>query len=206
MRTEDETNSGVDGESAVADRESTRVNGQVTGVVAFARWLLEFALMVLVAFGVAFAVRAWVVQPYVVPTSSMSPTIEVGDHILANKYVYLTAEPAVGDIIVVDDPTGEVDTLVKRVVAVAGQTIELVDGRVVVDGVPLDEPYAHGLPSDPLAGGVTLPYTVPEGEVWLMGDNRTNSKDSRAFGAVPVNTVHGRVFAIYWPVDRIGSF
>lgn len=190
-------------------REKEQVRREKTGedergsFVAVMQWLFEFALMLVVAFGLAYAVRTWLIQPYQVPTSSMTPTIEVGDHILANKLVYLTSEPQVGDIVVVDDPTGEVDTLVKRVIAVGGQTVDLEDGHVVVDGEIRDEPYTHGLPSEPQV--VEMPYTVPEGEVWLMGDNRTNSKDSRTFGSVPVESVRGKAVAVYWPLSRIGS-
>jgi len=97
--------------------------------------------------------------------------------VLVNKFVYRFREPEPGDIVVFDDPTGETPALIKRVVAVPGQTIDIRDGIVMVDGVVLDEPYVYSKATDP--GGVGLPYTVGPGEVWLMGDNRPNSKDSR---------------------------
>lgn len=171
--------------------------------VSFARWLAELAIMVALAFLLASGIRTFVVQPYVVPTGSMIPTIEIQDRIIANKFIYRFDEPEAGDIVVLDDPTGNVDTLVKRVIATGGQTVDLQEGRVVVDGVVLDEPYTHGLPSDPMSQ--MMPYVVPEGSVWLMGDNRTNSADSRVFGAVPLSDIRGKAFVCYWPIDRIGG-
>ena len=170
--------------------------------VSFARWLGELVLMVALAFLLAGAIRTWVVQPYVLPTGSMIPTIELQDRVIANKFIYRFTEPKRGDIVVLDDPTGSVDTLIKRVIAVGGETVDLINGAVVVDGVVLDEPYTHGLPSEPMVQ--QMPYTVPEGSVWLMGDYRTNSADSRVFGAVPLSEVRGRAIFRFWPVDRIG--
>lgn len=166
------------------------------------RWLGELVLMVALAFVLATGIRTFIVQPYVVPTGSMIPTIEIGDRVIANKFVYRFEQPKPGDIVVLDDPTGSVPTLIKRVIAVGGQTVDLVDGKVVVDGVPLDEPYTHGLPSEPQT--VALPYTVPAGSVWVMGDYRTNSQDSRYFGAVPLKEVRGKAVFRFWPPDRIG--
>ncbi len=171
--------------------------------VSFGRWLAELAVMVALAFLLASGIRAFVVQPYVVPTGSMIPTIEIQDRIIANKFIYRFGEPEVKDIVVLDDPTGNVDTLVKRVIAVGGQTVDLEDGMVVVDGVVLDEPYTYGQRSEPMVQ--PMPYVVPEGSVWLMGDNRTNSADSRVFGAVPLSDIRGKAFLCYWPIDRIGE-
>ena len=89
-----------------------------------------------------------------------------------------------------------------------GQTVDLIEGVVYVDGVALDEPYTQGEPTAPLktASGVDIlyPYTVPEGEIWVMGDNRMNSADSRYFGSIDEESVSGRAVAIYWPLDHIG--
>ncbi|MBN1193092.1 MAG: signal peptidase I [Coriobacteriia bacterium] len=170
--------------------------------ISFLRWLGELVLMVVLAFVLASGIRTFVVQPYVVPTGSMIPTIELQDRVIANKFVYRFREPEAGEIVVLDDPTGTVTTLIKRVVATGGQTVDLQDGSVVVDGVPLDESYTHGLPSEPMS--LDMPYTVPEGSVWLMGDNRTNSADSRVFGAVPLSEIKGRAVFCFWPIDRLG--
>ena len=106
------------------------------------------------------------------------------------------------------DGSSDHDVLVKRVIATAGQTVDLVDGRVVVDGQVLDEPYAQG-ESWPLASQapgtiVSFPYTVPEGCVWVMGDNRENSADSRYFGAVEQQDLIGVAVLRYWPLNRFG--
>lgn len=171
--------------------------------ISFARWLGELVFMVVLAFVLAGAIRSWVVQPYVIPSGSMLPTIELQDRVIANKFIYRFSEPERGDIVVLDDPTGSVDTLIKRVIALGGETIDLVDGEVVIDGVVLDEPYTHGLPSEPMTQA--MPYTVPVGSVWLMGDYRTSSADSRVFGSVPLSKVRGRAIFRFWPIDRIGE-
>ena len=169
------------------------------------RQIVEFILTLAVAFLVAQAVRTWVIQPFVVPTGSMLPTIQLSDQVLANKFIYRFTAAHRSDIVVLDDPDGKVTTLIKRVIAVGGQTVDLQNGKVVVNGEALDEPYAHGLPSIPLQGSsITFPYKVPADSAWVMGDNRTDSQDSRWFGAVPMSSVHGRAFFIYWPWSRIG--
>lgn len=171
--------------------------------VSFGRWLGELLLMVAIAFLLATGIRTFIVQPYVVPTGSMIPTIELQDRIIANKFIYRFREPAAGEVVVLDDPTGNVQTLVKRVIATEGQTVNFVDGQVVVDGVVLDEPYTHGLPTQAMT--LEMPYTVPEDSVWLMGDNRTNSADSRVFGAVSLSEIRGEAIFTYWPIDRMGA-
>ena len=97
-------------------------------------------------------------------------------------------------------------TLIKRCIAVGGQTVDIndEDGLVYVDGVALSEPYTRGLPSYTLASDVSYPYTVPEGMMWMMGDNRTNSQDSRYFGAVPVASAEARSVAVLWPLGDAG--
>ena len=90
-----------------------------------------------------------------------------------------------------------------------GQTVDLVDGKVVVDGVALDEPYTQGKVSEPLNpapdADVSYPFTVPEGRLWVMGDNRTNSQDSRYFGAIEESSVTGHAVLVYWPFQNFGA-
>jgi signal peptidase I len=173
-----------------------------------ARQIIEFVLTLVLAYFIAQGVRAWVIQPFVVPTGSMLPTIQLSDQVLANMFVYRFSTPQRGDIVVLDDPDGKVDTLIKRVIAVGGQTVDLRDGKVVVDDQVLSEPYTHGLPSDPIeradAKNITYPITIPANSIWVMGDNRTSSQDARYFGPVPLSSVHGKAFFIYWPWARIG--
>ena len=165
------------------------------------RWLVETALLLIVAFVIAQGVKAFVVQPFVIPTGSMVPTIGIGDYVLAEKLSYLLgATPAQGDIVVFDDPLGEHPQLIKRVIATEGQTVDVRDGDVYVDGEPLSEAYVHGKQTTP--GTVPTPVVIPPGYVWLMGDNRPNSGDSRYFGPQPISAVHGRAFWTYWPLGQ----
>lgn len=170
------------------------------------RWLLETAALVALAFLVAQGVKTFLAQPFVIPSGSMEPTIMTGNRVLAEKLTYrFSPGPAKGDIVVFDDPERQVPELIKRVIAVGGQTVDLRHGSVYVDGVKLDEPYTHGQPSDPLETEVTYPVTVRAGYLWLMGDNRTNSGDSRVFGPVPATSVRGRAFWTYWPPASFGT-
>ena len=178
--------------------ESTAPKTQSAG-----RQIAEFLVTLAIAFAVAQAVRTWVIQPFVVPTGSMLPTIQLSDQVLANKFILRFRPPVRGDIVVLDDPTGQVGTLIKRVIATGGQTVDIRDGKVWIDGTALVEPYTHGQPNE--LGPLPMPYKIPADSVWVMGDNRTQSQDSRWFGAVSLSAVHGKAFFIYWPWARIGE-
>ncbi len=178
------------------------------------RSLLSFVLMLIAIVAAVFLLRTYVITPYEVPTGSMETTIMAGDRVFSERISYYTREPQAGDVVTFQDPEQPGRTLVKRVIATAGQTVEVRskdqgDGMLYIDGEAQSEPYVNGLPSYVLqtAGNVsiTYPYTVPDGCVWVMGDNRTNSADSRYFGAVPLSTISGHVVATYWPLDRIGA-
>lgn len=168
------------------------------------------------AVGVLLAVilRVFVIGAYYVPSGSMRDTIQEGDLVLGERVSLFFSDPQPGDIVTFASPITEGETLVKRVIATGGQTIDLVDGEVVVDGVTLDEPYVRRdedgepAPTSSLSdlGGsadIVYPYTVPEGHVWVMGDNRTNSKDSRFFGPVSVDDVTSKALLIYWPLSDL---
>lgn len=174
--------------------------------------LLEWLGVFVVAFVVFALIRVFVVSPFVVPSGSMEPTILVGDQVFAQRVsAHFGDAPEVGDIVVFKNPVSDSshEILVKRVVARAGQTVDMIDGQVYVDGVALKEPYVVGesypLPMQAPGVSVDYPYVVPEGSLWMMGDNRENSSDSRYFGAVPTDNVVGTVFFRYWPFSRIGS-
>ncbi|WP_085830357.1 signal peptidase I [Collinsella vaginalis] len=176
------------------------------------REILEWVVMLAVAFVAALLIQRFVASPYTVPTGSMEPTIQVGDNIFAQKVtIELGQDVRAGDIVVFHNPnaSSDHDILVKRVIAVGGQTVDLKDGAVYVDGVKLSEPYAEGqsYPLDSQAPGIQIsyPYQVPEGSVWMMGDNRENSADSRYFGPVSTSDLIGVAFLRYWPLDRIGA-
>ena len=170
------------------------------------RIVASILVMFLCVIALFFALRTWVFTPYQIPSGSMEETVMTGDTLLSEKVSYYFRAPQPGDIITFNDPQVAGRTLLKRVIATEGQVVNLVDGHVVVNGVALDEPYTLGKQSVPLsqqARGVTVnyPYTVPEGCVWVMGDNRTSSQDSRYFGAVPVSSITGRAAFVYWPID-----
>ncbi|MHB9003783.1 MAG: signal peptidase I [Coriobacteriia bacterium] len=170
---------------------------------SFLRWLLETIVMIALAFVLAQGIKTFLVQPFVIPTGSMEPTILIGDRVLAEKISLRLGEPEVGDVVVFNDPTGRHEQLIKRVIAVAGQEIDIREGSVFIDGARLDEPYLSGVETE--AGSEPMPQTIPDGYVWLMGDNRPNSGDSRFLGAQPVSAIKGRAVATYWPLGRIGK-
>ncbi len=171
------------------------------------RWMLEAGLLVVLAFALAQGTRAFAVQPYVVPTDSMVPTIQIRNRLLAEKVTYrFVHSPQPGEVVVFDNPdltNRREKFFIKRVIATQGQTVDIRDGKVWVDGVALDEPYVHGTVTAP--GSVRTPLTVPEGALWLMGDNRPDSGDSRFFGPQPVSHVRGRAIWTYWPPKEFGE-
>lgn len=169
------------------------------------RAVVEWIVVLAAAIAVALLLRTYVVETFIVPSGSMLDTIQEGDTLVGEKVSYYTRTPVAGEIVTFKDPEDEDTTLIKRVIATGGQTVDLIDGTVYVDGVALDEPYTEGKPSYPLpmqsasVGEISYPYTVPEGSIWVMGDNRTNSLDSRYFGAVSVSNVTSHALFIFWP-------
>ena len=172
---------------------------------------MVYAAIILAAVGTVLLIRAFVIEPFSIPTESLCDTIEVGDSVLAEKITLeLGGTVSTGDIIVFENPEKdpEKDVLCKRVVARAGQTVDMRDGSVYIDGKKIAEGYAKG-GSYPLYIGkakrISYPYKVPEGEIWVMGDNRENSADSRYFGAIPEDNVIGICVMRYLPLNRIGT-
>lgn len=180
-------------ETLSAERRGTK-NG-------FLSWLLELVVLVAIAFGLAVAIKTWVVQPFMIPSASMQPTLDVGDRILVNKFIFRVRPPGIGDVVVFLSPDSTQIDYIKRVIAVAGQTVDVRDGVVYVDGKALAEPYVADASRDRYTS--RQPTRVPPGQVWLMGDNRANSRDSRYFGPRPVSDLLGTAFVIYWPLDRL---
>lgn len=171
------------------------------------RRLGSFIVIIAIVLVASWGIRTYVIEPFEVPSGSMEDTIMTGDMIFAEKVSYLAGDPKQGDIVVFSDPQIPSRVLVKRVIASEGQTVDLINGNVYVDGVALSEPYTQGF-SYPLSTAsnvyLSYPYTVPSGCVWVMGDNRENSADSRYFGPVKASTVFGRAVMTYFPFDRIG--
>jgi len=168
-----------------------------------------------VAVILAFFVRTFVVQAFKIPSGSMEPNLLIGDHLLVNKFVAAPTLTRVedtllpietirrGDIIVFKHPKMPERDLIKRTIGLPGETIELRDRRVYVNGQPLDEPYAHFLfkdLADVPAGDVRRnfgPVTIPQGQYFMMGDNRDNSEDSRYWGFLPREYVKGKALFLY---------
>lgn len=180
--------------------------------------VLEYLAVVAAAVLVALAVQAWVVKPYRIPSGSMLDTLRPGDRVLVNRVVYHLREPERGDVIVFRYPQDPDVVFIKRVVGVPGDLLEARDGRLYVNGKAAAEPYVHrtGGRLDPtvaqaaIAGSTThdpwslaQPYRVPAGTYFVMGDNRTDSDDSRDWGTVPRSAIVGEGLATYWPVSRL---
>ena len=188
---------------------------------------VELPGLLLTALIVAVLVKTFLVQPFYIPSESMLPTIEINDRVMVNKLAYRFGEPQPGDIVVFLNPSltaeqleetipeavirsvleavgvrtrGE-DDLIKRVVAVEGQTVAINGGVLHVDGVAVDEPF---LDSGTVMGDFA-PVTVPPDHVFAMGDNRNSSLDSRRFGAVPESEIVGKAVVRIWPLDRLGG-
>lgn len=174
----------------------------------FLRSLLSIIGAVALVLVLSWGLRTFVVEAYEIPSGSMEDTIMTGDRLFYEKVTYYFEEPQRGDIVAFADPEIPSRILTKRVIATGGETVDLIDGQVYVNNVPLNEPYVDGEPSEPLTPAygteITYPYTVPEGELWVMGDNRTNSQDSRYFGAIDVLSVTGKALLTYWPLDHFG--
>jgi len=124
---------------------------------------------------------------------SMNPTLQNGEYILVNRLAYKTGHPERGDIIVFSFPADEGQDLIKRVIGLPGETVKIGDGSVTINGQELQEPY---IAQDPLYFGE---WTVPEGYLYVLGDNRNDSRDSHQWGLLPVENVIGKSVLIYWP-------
>jgi signal peptidase I len=151
----------------------------------------------------ALAIKSWVVEARQIPSTSMEQTLLVGDRVLVEKLSYRLRAPARPDVVVFEAEDAPGGAIIKRVIAVAGQRIDIRDGVVYVDGQALTEPYVNTrYPDDYDADAESV---VPTGTVFVMGDNRANSNDSRYIGPVSLSRIIGRAFAIYWPLDRLSG-
>jgi signal peptidase I len=165
--------------------------------------VLEFLVILLVSFALVFGfVRPFVVEAFYIPSESMVPTLQVGDRVLVNKFIYRFTEPERRDIVVFKSVEGGGEDLIKRVVGVPGDEISVRGGKLLVNGERQREPYVNRRFPDRSFAAST---TVPKGHVFVMGDNRANSRDSRYFGPVPKKKIEGEAFLRFWPPDRIGG-
>ena len=164
---------------------------------------IEWVAIVVGAFAVALVVKTFLIQAFYIPSESMFPTLTEDDRVLVNKLSYRLHDVNRGDLVVFERPPGEPDSdvkdLIKRVIAVEGETVEERDGVLHVDGEPLDEPYLQpGARSDDLTRVV-----VPPDHVFVMGDNRGASRDSRFFGPIEEDLIVGRAFVKVWPLPDL---
>jgi signal peptidase I len=188
------------------------------------RIAIDWAITILGAIAIVLAIKAYVVNPYRIPSSSMEPTLHCArpgsgcesrwsDRVLANRFIYHFRDPKRGEIVVFKTPpaaevacnAGESgtggETFVKRLIALPGDRWREQDGYIYLNGKKLNEPYVQADRRDT----ETLPEkTVPTGQYLMLGDNRASSCDSRRWGTVPRKNLIGPVFAIYWPPGRIG--
>ncbi|MEA2826426.1 MAG: signal peptidase [Actinomycetota bacterium] len=196
-------------------------------VHASGRLLREAVVLVGTAMIIAFLIKSFVAQAFFIPSGSMIPQLKVGDRVVVSKVAYRLHDPHRGDIVVFDAPnqadvkkeealprkvikgvlesiglsTPSTEEYIKRVIGLPGEKVEGRDGRVYVNGRELVEPY---LPQGPTTRNFD-PVVLGEGQLWVMGDNRENSSDSRVFGPIPESTVVGRAFVKVWPIPD-GSF
>jgi signal peptidase I len=213
------TTPGTGDDGFVAHPRSDASAGEQRGWAFFR----ELPVLIVLAFALALLLKTLVVQAFYIPSGSMEPTLKPGDRVLVNK-LFDSAER--GDIVVFSDPRpgpqpdrGIVggflhwlseglgvarpadEDFVKRVIGLPGETVELRNGKLFVDGTQVDEPYLKGPPDTRDYG----PVVVPEGKLFVLGDNRMNSNDSRfGLGFVPIDKVVGEAFVTIWPPSRIG--
>ncbi|MDQ4028137.1 MAG: signal peptidase I [Actinomycetota bacterium] len=190
----------------------------------------ELPLLVVAALAIALLLKTFLVQAFYIPSESMLPTLEKGDRVLVEKISYRIGDPGRGDIVVFDNafqneepaaedersvvtrigdsfkalfglPTEGHSDIIKRVVAVGGDRVEGRDGEVLVNGERVDEPYL----AEEVGTADFSPITVPDDAVWVMGDNRGSSGDSRSFGPVPVDAIVGKAFLLVWPPGNLGA-
>ncbi len=175
------------------------------------RGLKELAKTLGPAILIALAVRSSVVQAFWVPSGSMLPTIQIGDHIFVNKLAYTVRVPMTdltltdmkaperGDIVVFIRPGDPKTDLIKRVIAIPGDTVEVRKKQLFINGEPADDPHAHFEASTrPKAGDNLRTKTVPPGKFFVMGDNRDKSYDSRFWGFANISDIKGRATFVYW--------
>ncbi|HEY4895308.1 MAG TPA: signal peptidase I, partial [Solirubrobacteraceae bacterium] len=192
--------------------------------------IVELVVIVAVALGLALGIQAWVVKPYRIPSGSMEPTLAIGQRVLVNRIGMDFSDPHVGEIAVFHPPEGAEQeqcgptphvvklgteacshpvpqeasvNFIKRIVGGPGDTISIVEGHVIRNGVREKDSYIRQCGSSPECTFPT-PIKIPAGHWFMMGDNRGESDDSRFWGPVPTGWIIGGAVATYWPPDRIG--
>ncbi len=183
------------------------------------KFFKEYIEPIVIAVLIALVIRTFVVQAFKIPSSSMEPTLQVGDHLLVNKFIYGIKFPLIekkylqfkkpkrGDIVVFIYPKDRSKDFIKRVIATEGERVEIVQNRIYINYQPIEDPWGH---YEERSGAMRYllpmerfgPVTVPPNSLFVMGDNRDNSQDSRFWGFVNVNEVKGKALIIYFSWDR----
>ena len=183
---------------------------------SFGRLLREWGPVLFAAVVIALFVRLVLVQAYHIPSASMVPTLEEGDRVVVNRLSYQFGEVGRGQVVVFKKPQGSSgqNDLIKRIIGLPGETIRFADNQVYVNGLRLEEPYLAE--QDSTRPRLTIPgcaqttpapdtCVVPEGTIFMMGDNRLGSSDSRVFGPIEIDSVVGRAFLRVWPLNNLGE-
>ena len=185
------------------------------------RSIVEWIAVIGGALVVALIIKTFLIQAFYIPSGSMEHTLDIGDRVLVNKLSYRLHDVNRGDLVVFEANEGAGDCglpvseaaatasesgirdLIKRVIGLPGDELDIRDNQVLVNGRILEEPYLdEGVTTQP--NGLELPFTVPEGCVFVMGDNRTDSRDSRIFGPIDEDQIVGRAFVRVWPLTDLG--
>jgi len=175
--------------------------------------LVEWTVIIVVALVAALLVKTFAIQAFYIPSTSMVPTLQVGDRVLVNKLSYDFHSINEGDLVVFRRPPGDatanIDDLIKRVIGLPGDKVFVANCRVYINGRQLAQPYLPSgwqAPGSPYCttwpGLLPNPYTVPQGSLFVMGDNRKGSYDSRYWGPLPMSYIVGRAFIRIWPASR----
>ena len=178
----------------------------------------EYAEAIIIALILALFIRTFIIQAFKIPSGSMLPTLQIGDHILVNKFIYGIKMPFSGtvlmpindpqpnDIVVFKYPRDPKIDYIKRVIAIAGDSVEIRDKKIYINGKLFNDKYGVStdlrvLPASMSPRDNFGPVTVPDGQIFVMGDNRDNSYDGRFWGFVDLKAVRGKAFIIYWSWD-----
>jgi signal peptidase I len=169
------------------------------------RALIEWTAIIIIAVLVSFLMRTYAFQTFYIPSGSMEPTLQIGDRIIVNKLAVTWGTINIGDIVVFKAPPAEdcgepVTDLVKRVIGIPGDSLRSKGNTIFVNNQPLVEKWTH---TEPLGGAIT-PITLKANQYFMMGDNHSDSCDSRMWGPVPRSDIIGKAFVRIWPLSRIG--
>jgi signal peptidase I len=168
--------------------------------------IVEFIQTLVIFAAIASAIYLFIAQPHKVSGSSMYPNFKDGDYIITDKVTYRVSHPKRGDVVVFKNPKDESQDFIKRIMGVPGDTVSVKNGHVYLNGTLLSEPFLKPEvitnPGFFLQEGESV--TVPEGRLLVMGDNRSNSSDSREWGYITKQEIIGRVIVRYWPADTVG--